>query len=167
MDSRFQDSRAYSWLFAATAGIIFVGIGFSVLHILLQFAVHTVAYTVSDGYQVHVDKFGGYSGYLETQLLPRAGYTLFSNWYTEIFYGAAFGLVIRGILTVYQQPALRWLVLTIVFTAWVGWREARFLVRDPFWSVLDIVLWFLCIYTLQYIMIRWGDLPRAGGDRDA
>lgn len=154
-------------LVAILAGVVIVGFGFSFLQALLQFFVHSVAYILDDSYRIHTTRFGGYSGYIQTQLIPRVEHLLLGGWYTKVLYGILAGILIGGVTILYKATALRRLAFTIVFLLWIGWHEARRLVLDPFWTAMDIIIWLVCFGLLMYILSSWPTFIRQESDNDA
>lgn len=136
-------------------GTVIVGFAFPFLKAVLQLLVHSAFYALDESYRIHTAPFGGYSGYLQTQLIPRIGHALVAGWYTKVFFGALAGILIVGLTTLCKASALRGLVFTIVFVLWIGWHEARGIVRNPFWAVIDIILWLTCFGLLMYVLNRW------------
>lgn len=142
------------WVGAVLISMLVFAIIWNVLELVAQFIVHTLAYQFSSSYRSHVEVFGGYGGYLQTQLLPRILYGFTGGWYSRLLWAVFVGLTIFIIMLYTKRKSPhRFFMLSILFIIFVfiSMRKAYMFVRDPVWSAIDILLWLICFLISQQI----------------
>lgn len=149
----FRETTAQQWLTAAVLGILVMSLLTKQIRNLIQIIIHTVAYTASEGYREYVAPFGGYGSYLQTQLLPGLKHSIVSNWFEDIIYGIVWGVLVYGITVCFRSSSLRRRgALAILIMLWIAWKKARYIVLDPLWTLIDILIFLFCIYILSLIL---------------
>lgn len=156
------------WLSAIFAGMIVLGVLFPIGRFALELIVHTIAYSVSESYQKHVQPLGGYTAYVFNQIVPRNLYAALGVWHRDMVMGALGGiltLMSNKLSAYYRFPTP--LALSVLIISWIGWREARMLPYDPFWTSIRMLLWVGCFILLQKILSYWHRRTEGGRTHDA
>ncbi|GIV05197.1 MAG: hypothetical protein KatS3mg016_0772 [Fimbriimonadales bacterium] len=162
--NRIRKNTFEQWLLVALLGIVAVGILPQLAHGVLQVIFHTVGYIFVESYREHISSFGGYTGYWQTQLIPRFWYSLISNWFLEMTKGILLAITLYAILKIVSSINLpNWMVPSGISLLWIGWHNGRRLVIDPFWGIIDSLVWILCIFALYYALKRT-ELLSDGGE---
>ena len=125
-----------------------------ILDIIAQFVVHTTAYGLSASYRVHAEPFGGYMGYIQTQLLPRATVSLTVGWHEDIIRSVIVGLILFIIIYLNQTRLMKIFMISVFFVIFVGATMGRSIIRQPIWGPLTILLWIICISIANFLFGR-------------
>ncbi|GIV08034.1 MAG: hypothetical protein KatS3mg019_0125 [Fimbriimonadales bacterium] len=161
--NRIRKITFEQWLLVALLGIVTIGILPQLVDGVLQVIIHTVGYIFVESYREHTSHFGGYTGYWQTQLIPRLWHSLISNWFFEMAKGILFAITLYTILKIVSATNLpNWIVLSSISLLWIGWHNGRRVVIDPFWGIIDSLVWILCIFALYYALKRTGLLSDGG-----
>ncbi len=135
----------HRWLMVILYGIIVFVIIFKLIDVSVQFLVHTLAYWLSESYRTHVQPFGGYWGYLETQLHPRVLHSFISGWQRSIAISILISFILFIIILLTKSSKLtRFFTLSFFIISFLGWLNARNIVYDPFWTIVYIFIWLFC-----------------------
>lgn len=154
---RMRQVPVNRWLLVVAVGMLIFSLLFEVGYAMAQFIVHTLAYQLSDSYRAHVETFGGFGGYIETQLVPRVLHSITDayGWFIKVITGGLMGLIMFIIfLYTNNSNMLRFLLLTTFIVAFIGWQESKAIIHTPIWGVIDIVLWLICFWVAKICYTR-------------
>lgn len=151
------------WLLVVLLGIVTMGILPNLIDVLLQIIFHTVGYIFVESYREHMSLFGGYIGYWQNQLILRLWYSLIGSWFSDVTTGILLSITFYIVLKITSLIKLpNWIVLINLSLLWIGWRNGRRLVIDPFWGIIDSLIWISCIFILYYALKRTELLSNGG-----
>ncbi len=138
----------HRWLMVILYGIIVFVIIYNLIDAFAQFLVHTLGYGLSESYRTHVQTFGGYWGYVGTQLKPRVFHSFFNGWQKSMAISSILSFLFFLIIFLTKNSkTIRFFALSVITVLFLGLNYARSIVRDPFWSAIHIFIWILCFFT--------------------
>ncbi len=142
----------HRWLMVILYGIIVFVIIYNLIDAFAQFLVHTLGYGLSESYRTHVQTFGGYWGYVGTQLKPRVFHSFFNGWQKSMAISSILSFLFFLIIFLTKNSkTIRFFALSILIVSFLGFLYARAIVRNPFWSVIDIIIWISCFFIANKI----------------
>lgn len=132
-----------SLLGALTAFLCVRGLG-----LVIEMAV-PMLYGITPAGAAHFEIYGGFANYFQHTLIPRALYHLTSDTLSIALLGAIIGLGVH--ITLSKTPprsATRYLYLSLVGVAVIGYDIAPRFPGDIFWTSVKILLWILTVFVL-------------------
>ncbi|BCW94673.1 MAG: hypothetical protein WHS44_09940 [Fimbriimonadales bacterium] len=142
------------WLVVILASIVVLALGHKVLDALAQTLVHLLGYVLSESYRAHVERLGGFGGYLSNQLTPRLQHTFFHGWYITILKSVLLGAVLYlGTKTINSRLYLYALLFALA-AVWVLSGKGIHIFYSPFWSFLEFLMILMCLLALLWLYKR-------------
>jgi len=138
-------------LLVILASVVVLAVGSKLLYAMIQVLIHFGAYAMSDGYRTHVERFGGFEGYMSTQLAPRLRHIFFSQWQSTIVLSALIGTALYAATKLVSSKATMRFFVGGSVVVWILWNRGIYLLYDWFWSILQAFIFLVCVISLLYV----------------
>jgi len=142
---------AQTWLLVILASIVVLAVGYKLLHATMQVLIHFGAYAASDGYRAHVNQFGGFADYMSTQLAPRVKHIFLSQWHGTIVVSVLIGTTLYAATRLVSSKAVMRSLVGVSVAAWILWNKGIYFLYDWFWSILQALMFLICVVSLLYV----------------
>lgn len=133
------------------ASIVVLAVGYKLLYATTQVLIHFGAYAMSDGYRTHAERFGGFEGYISTQLAPRVKHIFLSQWRSTTVLSALIGTALYAATKLVRSKAVMRILVGASVAAWILWNKGIYFIYDWFWSILQALMFLLCVVALLYV----------------
>jgi hypothetical protein len=144
------------WLKVVLFSLLVLVLGWKLLFHLTELLIHTLAFQFSESYREHVKPFGGYEGYITTQLVPRWWHSLTAGWRLSLlFRSVLLGVGAFLVLCLFDNKPTRVVWLLVLFVLDAGLRYGRMFVIDPFWAVIYTLFLLICFMFLVFLMNKY------------
>lgn len=143
-----------TWAFLIASGMHFVVFRFGTVAILLLF--HTVLGVFSPSYRESLEGFGGWTGYIETQLIPRFMVSISGDWGRFLLNSLLTGVGALVICTVYAQEASKKRMgLVLLLMGLMLYNNWRTWLKTPLWGIIETFQWSVVVGGTAVIITRY------------
>lgn len=148
------DAGQVVWAFLIASGMQFVVFRLGTVAILLLF--HTVLGAFSPSYRESLEDFGGWTGYIETQLVPRLMAGISSDWGRFLLRSLLSGVGALVICTVYaEEPSKRRIGLALLLLGLMLYTSWRTWLLTPIWGIINTLQWGVVVGGTAAIITRY------------